>query len=279
MTYYPSLATRCSDKGRFSQRLLSQRFLAALLFVLAAVVPAQPARADQITVMISGAFYAAYQQLVPQYERETGNKVVTVRGASMGGGPNSIPMRLDRGEDADIVILAQPALKELIGKKQVLADSGVDLVRSEIGMIVKAGAPKPNISTVAEFKKTLLAATSIVYSASASGVYLSTVLFQKLGITDQLRGKAERIENDLGAKVASGEAQIGFQQISELLPVQGVDYVGPIPAEVQLVTIFSAGVASHSHAPKNARAFIAFISSPAAAPTIKKSGLDPISAR
>jgi molybdate transport system substrate-binding protein len=250
-----------------------------LAFVLVGVLLPVQAQAEQITVMISGAFYAAYQKLVPEFERATRNQIVTVRGASMGGGPNSIPKRLDHGELADVVIMAEPALRDLIARGQVIADSRVDLVRSSIGMIVKAGAPKPNISTVDAFKRTLLAARSIAYSASASGVYLSTELFPRLGIADQVRNKSMRIESDLGAKVASGEAEIGFQQISELLPIAGVDYVGPIPAEVQRVTIFSAGIPSHAHNRDAAKVLIKFLSSTAAAPVIKKSGLDPISSQ
>lgn len=247
-------------------------FLASILFVALAAVAAD------IKVMTSGGFTAAYNELTPQFERATGHKVETAYGASQGGAPDSIPSRLARGEPADIVILAAPALDDLVKKGHVVPGSRVDLVRSTIGMAVRVGAPKPDISTVEALKRTLLEAKSIAYSASASGVYLSTEMFPKLGIADQIRGKAKRIESErVGSVVARGDAQIGFQQVSELLPIAGIDYVGPLPPEVQKVTIFSAGVAAGSKEPDAARALIKYLSSSAAAPTIAKTGLEPIS--
>jgi molybdate transport system substrate-binding protein len=241
----------------------------AFLFCLGA------ASGEEIKVMTSGAFTAAYRELIPQFERATANKVVTSYGASMGNAPDSIPMRLERGEAADIVILARPALDELVNQGKVLSGSRVDLVRSSIGMAVRAGARKPDISTVEALKHTLLEAKSIAVSDSASGVYLSTDLFPRLGIA----GKSKRIASEpVGAVVARGDAEIGFQQISELLPVPGIDYVGPLPPEVQKVTVFSAGVATGSRAPDAARALIQFLASPSAIPTIVKSGLEPVTA-
>src|SRR5579863_3601531 len=136
--------------------------------------------AQEIKVMTSGAFTAAYQQLVPQFEKKTHYKVTTAYGPSMGGEPNSIPMRIDRGEPVDVVILARQGLDDLVKKGKVIPTSCVDLVVSQTGMAVKAGAPKPDISTLDAFKKALLAAKSIAYSDSASGIYISTELFQKL---------------------------------------------------------------------------------------------------
>jgi molybdate transport system substrate-binding protein len=153
-------------------------------------------------------------------------------------------------------------------------------VRSSIGVAVRAGAPKPDIGTLDALKRTLLQAKSIAYSASASGVYLSQEMFPRLGIADQIRGKCKRIANEpVGAVVARGDAEIGFQQISELLPVPGIDYVGPLPREVQKVTVFSAGIASGAKHPDAARALIKFLASPDAAPAIQKSGLEPIASR
>jgi molybdate transport system substrate-binding protein len=155
----------------------------------------------------------------------------------MGTTHNAIPVRLERGEAIDVVIMAAPALADLIKQGKVRADSRVDLVRSKIGMAVKAGAPKPDISTVDALKRTLLAAKSIAYSDSASGVYLSTELFPKLGIADQIKGKTRKIEADpVGGVVATGEVEIGFQQISELRPVKGIDIVGELPPGAQRVT-------------------------------------------
>jgi len=198
----------------------------------------------------------------------------------MGNAPDSIPSRLERGEAADVVILAAPALDELIKNGKVVPGSRVDLVRSSIGVAVRAGAAKPDISSVDALKRTLLEAKSIAYSASASGVYLSQEMFQRLGIADQILEKCKRIANEpVGAVVARGDAEIGFQQISELLPVPGIDYLGPLPPEVQKFTVFSAGVGVGAKQPDAARALIKYLASPAAVPAIKKSGLEPVASK
>ena len=233
--------------------------------------------AEEIRVMTSGAFTAPYLQVIPQFERTTHNKIVTAYGASMGNAPNSIPMRLQRGEPVDVVILAGDALDALIKQGKVVPGSRVDLVRSSIGVAVRAGAPKPDISSVDALKRTLLEAKSIAYSDSASGAYLSEEMFQRLGIADQIRGKCKRIASGpVGAVVARGDAEIGFQQISELLPVPGIDYVGPLPREVQKVTVFSAGIAVGAKQPDAARVLIKFLASPSVVPAIKKTGLEPV---
>jgi molybdate transport system substrate-binding protein len=233
--------------------------------------------AEEIRVMTSGAFTEAYLHVVPDFQRTTHNTVVTAFGASMGGAPDSIPSRLERGEPVDVVILAASALDDLIKRGKVVAGSRVDLVRSKIGMAVRSGTPKPDISSVDALKRTLLQAKSIAYSASASGVYLSTELFPRLGIADQIKGKTHRIESArVGSVVASGEAEIGFQQISELLPVPGIEYVGPLPPEVQQVTVFSAGIATSSRHPEAGRALIRFLASSATAAAIRTSGLEPV---
>jgi len=232
-----------------------------------------------IRVMNSGAFTAPYLHVVPEFERTSHNKIITAYGASMGNAPDSIPSRLERGEAADVVILAAPALDELIKHGKVVPGSRVDLVRSSIGVAVRAGAAKPDISSVDALKRTLLEAKSIAYSASASGVYLSQELFQRLGIAQQIMDKCKRIANEpVGAVVARGDAEIGFQQISELLPVAGITYVGPLPPGAQKVTVFSAGVAVGAKEPAAARALIQFLASPAAVHAIIQSGLEPVAA-
>ena len=231
---------------------------------------------DEIRVMTSGAFTAAYLELVPQFESTTKDKIVTLA-TSMGTGSNSIPSRLQRGEPTDVVIVDDAALDALIKEGRVLSGSKVPLARSGIGMAVRAGAPKPDISSVDALKRTLLGAKSIAYSASVSGQYLSTELFPRLGIADQIAGKSRRVELErVGAVVARGEAEIGFQQVSELLSIRGIDYVGPLPPEVQKVSVFSAGVAAGAKHPDAAGALIRFFASPGAAGVIAKSGLDPI---
>jgi molybdate transport system substrate-binding protein len=233
------------------------------------------AGAAEIKVMISGGFSAAYQKLVPEFERATGHKVVTIRGASMGETPQAIPNRLARGEDADVVIMVGYALGDLIKQGKVKADSRVDLAWSRIAMAVRAGAPKPDISSVENFKKALLAAKSIAYSDSASGVYLSTELFRRIGVYDQVKDKARKVPAEpVGRVVARGEAEIGFQPISELRPVEGIDIVGPIPDELQIVNVFAAGLATNAKEPEAGKALIAFLVSPAARPAILASGME-----
>jgi molybdate transport system substrate-binding protein len=195
----------------------------------------------------------------------------------MGTGTDSIPSRLARGEAVDIVIVADAALTELIKDGYVIADSRVELARSSIGMAVRRGAAKPDISSVEALTRTLLQAKSIAYSASVSGMYLSQELFQRLGIAEQVLPKSRRIDRErVGAVVARGEAELGFQQISELLPEPGIDYVGPLPPGVQRVSVFSAGVAANSRQPAKARALIRLLASPEAADIVAKTGLEPI---
>jgi len=247
------------------------------LCVAIALFLATPARADEIKVMTSGAFTEAYQQLVEQFQKTTPHKVVTTFGASMGGAKDSIPVRLDRGEAVDVVIVIDAALEPLITSGHIVATSRVQLARSMIGMAVRKGAPKPDISSVAALRQTLLQATSIAYSASASGTYISTEMFKRLGIADQVNNKSKRIESErVGAVVARGDAEIGFQQVSELLPVAGIDYIGTLPAEVQQVSIVSAAVATKATARSAARELIDFLASSTAAATIRQTGLEPI---
>ena len=233
-------------------------------------------RADEIKVVTSATFKPAYLELVPDYERATHDVVVTEYGPSMGTTHNAIPMRLNRGEEIDVIIMAAPRLDELIKEGKVRAEGRVDLARSRIAMAVKAGAPKPDISTLDALKKTLLEAKSIACSDSDSGIYLTTELFQKLGIADRIKGKVIKIEaTPVGEAVASGNAEIGFQQISELLPVKGIDIVGPLPPRAQRVTFFAAGIPVTAKNPEAAKRLIQWLASPAAYSAIHKSGLEP----
>ena len=255
---------------------------AATLLAACATAPAPtPApRSAEIRVITSGAFTEAYKQLVPLFERESGHKVISSFGASMGNAPDAIPTRLARGEQFDIIILAGPALDGFIKEGKAVAGSRVDLVRSTIGFAVKSGAPKPDISTVPKLKQTLLDAKSIAYSASASGTYFSTELVQKLGIAEQVLPKSKRILSErVGTVVARGDAELGLQQVSELVPIPGIDYIGPLPDEVQQATLFSAGIVTGAAEPEAARELIRFFTSAKAAPIIAKTGLEPLTAR
>jgi molybdate transport system substrate-binding protein len=261
--------------------------IARRLFKLAAasaLLSAGAAPAADVHVMISAGFYQAYSELVPAFERESGHRVMTTRGPSLGDSPEAIPNRLKRGEPADVVVMVGASIDDLGRQGLVRAGSKVDLARSEIGMVVRAGAAKPDIGSVDAFRRVLLEAKSIAYSDSASGIYLSTTLFAKLGVADQVASKSRRVRGPpsgepVAAIVARGEAEIGFQQVSELLHVPGVSFVGAIPAELQQDTYFSAAIASAVTQPEAAGALIRFLASPQAAPIIAKAGLAPLSGR
>ena len=235
------------------------------------------AMTNEIRVMTSGAFTAAHLELIPQLERLTGKTIVTVS-TSVGSGENSIPNRLKRGEIVDIVIVADVLLRQFIDDGLVLAEGYTPVARSTIGMAVREGAPKPDISSIDALRHTLLQAKSIGYSASVSGQYLTGELVQRLGIADQVLSKCRFVGGGerVGAVVARGELEIGFQQMSELLPVPGIAHITPLPPEVQKVSVFSVGVAASTCDPDSAHAVIRFLASAEAAHTITKSGLEPI---
>jgi molybdate transport system substrate-binding protein len=256
-----------------------------LMMVGAAILlMVRAASAADVQVMISSGFYGVYSELAPAFERASGHHLVTMRGPSMGDSPEAIPTRLARGEAADVVILDGGATDELGKRGLVRADSKVELARSLIGMVVRAGAPRPDIGTVEALRNTLLAAKSIAYSDSGSGTYLSTKLFARLGIADEVAGKSRKVRGPpsgepVAAVVARGEAEIGFQQVSELIHVPGISFVGTLPAEVQPMFSFAGAVTSSVREPEAAAALIRFLASPEAAPVIVKVGLAPPSAR
>jgi molybdate transport system substrate-binding protein len=263
-------------KPRSLVRCLSRLGVAALF------VPGVAFAAD-VHVMISAGFYGVYSELGPAFERASGHRLVTTRGPSMGDSPEAIPTRLARGEAADVVILDGGAADELGRRGMTRAGSKIDLARSQIGMVVRAGAAKPDISSVEALRSTLLAAKSIAYSDSGSGTYLSTKLFPQLGIADQVAGKSRKVRGPpsgepVAAVVARGEAEIGFQQVAELIHVPGIAFVGTIPAAVQPPTFFAGALTSTARQPEAASALIRFLASPRAAPVISKAGLTPISA-
>jgi ABC-type molybdate transport system substrate-binding protein len=233
------------------------------------------AAADEVVVMTSGAFAAPFEVAAPWFERRTGHDVVSVFGASTGGAPDSLPARLARGERADVVIASAQALDALIAAGEVERAARRDLVLSRIGLAVRAGAPKPDISSVDALVRAVRAARSIAYSSSVSGTYLTNELFPRLGLADEIAAKGRRIEGErVGAAVARGEAELGFQQISELVTVEGVDYVGALPDEAQRVSTFSAGIAVGAESGAAARELVAFLASPALGPVVERYGLE-----
>jgi len=230
-----------------------------------------------VRVVTSGGFAAAYNILEPEFEKLTGLDLQTSYGSSSGGAHDSIPMRLNRGEAFDVIILSRGSLDKRTAEGFVDADTRVDLVRSLIGMAVKEGAEKPDISTPEKFIAALMQAESIGYSASASGTYLSTVLLPKMQLWDALQEKSTRILSErVATVVARGDVEIGFQQVSEILPIEGVDYVGPIPDELQKVTTFSAGITNAAVNRSGAERLLEYLSSIDVSQTIADTGLDPV---
>ena len=231
--------------------------------------------ATEIRVFASGAFKAAYLALMPGFESASAHRIVTAWGSSVAGAPTSIPARLAEGEPVDLVIMAGAGLDRLIGEGKIAAGSRVDLARSGIGVAVRAGAARPDLSSGDALIRAITQAKSVAHSSSASGVYLKG-LFQRLGLYDTLGDRIRQVEGEpVGSVVARGEAEIGFQQVSELLPVPGIDFVGPLPPELQHETVFAAGIAAVAREPDAARALIAYLTAPAAAPIIRRSGMEP----
>ena len=244
----------------------------AALYALAAAlatVLAPAAGAAEIKVIASNAVREPYRELVPVFEKSTGHKVTIDWGGTV-----DIVKRVGGGEIADMVIIPAARIDDFV--KQGRLVSRVDLARSGVGVAVRAGAPRPDISSSAALRSALLAAKSIVLSSGPSSVYLPT-MFQKMGIADELKPKIIQIGPGLpvGEAVARGEGEIGFTQMSELMSVKGIDYLGPLPAEVQFVTVFSAGLHTAAPAPEAARALLKFLTAPEAGATLKRHGMEP----
>src|SRR6476469_10354873 len=255
-----------------------------LAFLLTFLLGLASARAADIHVMISSGFFHVYKELGPAFESATGHKLVTTRGPSLGDSPEAIPTRLARGEEADVVIMDGAGADLLDQRGLIRPGSRIPLAESFIGMVVRAGQPKPDISTVEALRKTLLAAKSIAYSDSSSGTYLSTVGFKKLGIAEEIAGKTRKVRGPpsgepVAAVVARGEAEIGFQQVAELIHVPGVDFVGTVPSDVQPPTFFVGALPKNSQQSDAAIALLRFLSSAEAAEVITKAGLKPLAAR
>jgi molybdate transport system substrate-binding protein len=230
------------------------------------------AGAAEVNVMASMAIKEVYLELVPQFETATGHRVVT-----NWVGSADLMKRMRAGESTDLVILAADGVDELTKLGRIVPGSRVDLVKSGVGVAVRAGAQKPDISSGEALKRALLAAKSIAYSSGPSGTYLSG-LFQRMGIADALKAKVIQAPpgTPVGGIVARGEAEIGFQQVSELLPVAGIDFVGPLPPDIQSITVFSGGVHVGARETGAVRELLEFLSSPAAAPAMKRKGMEPV---
>jgi molybdate transport system substrate-binding protein len=244
------------------------RIAAAVGLAIIAALAAGALKADEIKVVSTIGVKPALPQVVAEFERATGHKVSIVWGNAA-----TLKSRYLEGEQADVAVLTAAAIDDLLKAGKVT--ERVDLARSGMGFAVKAGAPKPDISSPEALKRTLLAAKSVGYSAKgASGIYFVTVL-ERLGIANEVKAKHKDTEGAVGELIASGEAEIGIQQIPELAAVPGVEVIGPLPGELQVITVFSAALDTKANDNEAAKAFVKFISGPTAAAAYKAKGLDP----
>ena len=248
----------------------------AVPFVASALLMLWPVAATaQLKVMISGGFAGVYNQMLPEFERTSGIKVTTGSGASQGTGPQTIMAQLVRGVPTDVVIMSGEGLDDLIAAKLAVADTKVALSRAGLGVGVKAGAPKPDLSTVEAFKAAVLAAKVIAVPGSTSGIWLTKELFPRLGLADKLDVKVTPRGSDSTAMVAAGTAVFAIQPVSEILPAPGVELAGALPEGVQLYQTFSAGIVTGTKELEGARRLIAFMSAPGMADAIRKNGMEP----
>jgi molybdate transport system substrate-binding protein len=251
-----------------------RRLITRLVIAVAAFPVCSGPALAQLNVLISGGFSGAYRQVLPEFERTSGITVTTGSGASQGTGPQTIAAQLQRGVPADVVILSREGLAELIAAGRIIAGTDVDLARVPLGVAVRAGARKPDVSTIEAFKRTLLNARSVAVPGSTSGIYLTTKVFPQLGIADQISVKVTERGSQSTAMVAAGDANIAVQPVSELVNVPGIDFAGRIPDEMQLVQVFAAGIVTGSKEPDAGRRLIQFLASGRAAAAIENSGMD-----
>jgi molybdate transport system substrate-binding protein len=247
---------------------MKARFIIA---VAASLLLPNMSQASEIKLLASTAMKDAYLELIPQFEKATGHKV----SAAWSSTPD-VQKRIAAGEAADLIILGDSGTEELINQGKLAPSSRANFAKSGIGVAVRAGTPKPDIGSADAVKKSVLAAKSVAYSAGASGIYLVS-MFQKLGIFDQVKSKTATVKpgEPVGEVVARGEAEIGFHQVSELIPVKGIQILGPLPAEIQNITVYSGGIHSGTKEADATTALVKFLTAPTAAAIIKKHGLEP----
>ena len=245
--------------------------IASITAAASALLLSAMANAADINVISTQATEEAYKELVAQFEKATGHKVTTFFSGTL-----NVQKKLADGEPYDLILMAGPAIDDQIKLGKALAGSRVDIAKSGTGLAVRKGAAKPDIGSPDALKQTLLTVKSIGYSTGPSGLYMLTV-FEKLGIADQVKPKLKQTPSGVfvGTLIANGDTEVGFQQISELVHFPGIDYVGPLPGDLQRMTMFSTGIHTGAKQADAARALVKFLTAPAAAPVIRKHGLEP----
>ncbi|MDR0207675.1 MAG: substrate-binding domain-containing protein [Pseudomonas putida] len=238
------------------------------------------ASAADVHVLASTALKPLFEKLAPKFEAQSGDRLVFAWGASYGDGPDTLPVRLGNGQRADVVVMIRDALDKQVEQGRVRVESVQDLADSRIGLAVQVGAPRPDIGSVEGLRRTLLDAKSVAFSSGVSGIYLVSSLFPNMGIAEQLGPKSIVIEAPrlVGQALLEGKAQVGLQQMSELLAVPGIEIIGPLPDEVQRVNIIAAAVTTHALHVEQAEALIRFMQSPESAQDMEASGFGPVGA-
>ncbi len=246
------------------------------IFLIAAVVCMPVASFAQLNVITSGGFAAPLREVLPDFEKSTGIRVTTALGQSQGGGPKAIGAMLRAGAPADVVLMSKEGLHDLIAAGLIVNGSEVDLAQTPLGVSVRSGAAKPDISTVEAFKQTLLRAKSITFPSSTTGIYMMTKLFPQLGIADQLAAKSTHTGV---ADVAKGNAELAIQPVSELAKVEGTEFVGTLPHEIQYISVFSCAAVKAGKQPEASKRLISFLSGTKAATAMRNHGMEPLAAK
>ena len=256
------------------------KFISKLTLAVAAIaaVMAVSAHAMDVDVVATGAVSGAFKTIAPQFEHDSGHKLSVSWGPSLGSSGEAIPVRIERGQNPDVLIMVGTEMDKLIRKGLFVASARIDVAQSGIGVGVKAGSPKPDISNIDALRRALISAKSVGYSEGASGTYITTTLLKKLDVEEQVSAKRILIPGKelVGEAIARGEVELGLQQISELRVVPGVTYIGPLPDEVQKISVMSAAVSANAKHPTEARQFLNYLSSATAAGAFINSGLDPV---
>jgi molybdate transport system substrate-binding protein len=245
--------------------------IASIIAAANAMLLSGMANAADIRVISTQATEPAYQELVAQFEKSTGHKVTTVFSGTL-----NVQKRLADGEAYDLIIMGSDALEDQIKRGKAVAGSRINFAKSGVGVAVRKGAAKPDISSVEAFKNSLLSAKSLGYSTGPSGLHMLGV-FEKLGISSEIKGKLKQTPSGVfvGTLIASGQTEIGFQQIPELIHFEGLDYVGPLPGNLQNITTFATAIHAGAKQADAAKALVQFITAPTAASVIRKHGLEP----
>ncbi|MDQ0621025.1 substrate-binding domain-containing protein [Paraburkholderia graminis] len=248
----------------------------SLLVLVCAAAFSGAAHAAEVHVLATGALSAAFKQLVPAFERDTGNHLLISWGPSYGTSPDALPMRIKNSEPMDVCFMISTALDEQIKQGVFVADTRTDIAETAVGVAVRRGIPKPDVSTPEKLKAALLSANSVAFSEGASGTYITGTLFPKLGIVEQMKQKSVLIKGRelVGAALQRGDADLGLQQISELKAFTDIQFVGPLPPDVQKVSVISGAISKSAQQSDAAKAFIAYLKSKNAVAIFDSTGLE-----